>query len=289
MVHEFGGVWTRQKLTVLEAYLQFYVTALKNQPFTLHYADAFAGTGVHAPFQNEDQEVLVPLEDFRGSVMTALEVSPGFDEFHFNDLNPNHASELRTIREANSEKTIHIYEQDANQFVPAFCAKLTAKDRAVLLLDPYSTQLNWETLKFVAESKKVDLWLLFPVSVILRMTPRDGAKVRPEWKSTLDRLLGDDGWERSLYKPIETPAIDDLFGDNDPIPLSERLNTKELEQWVTRRLKELFPYVAQPVPLNNRGKPLFLFYFAVSNDNPNAWRLADRAASHIIKKNLGND
>lgn len=49
MKHTFGGLWTQEKLQVLEKYLQFYATALKNQPFTLHYVDAFAGTGSHDP------------------------------------------------------------------------------------------------------------------------------------------------------------------------------------------------------------------------------------------------
>ena len=287
--HEFGGLWTRKKLSVLEAYLKFYVTALNNLPFTLHYADAFAGTGTHAPTLEGDQELLVPYEDFRGSVLTALDVSPGFDQFHFNDLNPEHVSELHAIKAMYPNKRIHVHEQDANQFVPSFCASLLRSDRAVLLLDPYSTQLDWNTLKHVADSGKVDLWLLFPISVILRMTPRDGTRIKPEWKNTLDRLLGTNRWEESLYRPLETPMIEDLFGDPDPIPASERLNTKELKQWVTNRLKELFPYVAQPVPLNNKGRPLFLFYFAVSNDSEKAWRLADRAASHIVKQNIGDD
>ena len=34
-----------QKLGILEAYLDAYTTALKNQPFELVYVDAFAGTG----------------------------------------------------------------------------------------------------------------------------------------------------------------------------------------------------------------------------------------------------
>ena len=45
MKHEFGGLWTRTKLQALEQYLIFYTTAMKNQPFTVHYVDAFAGTG----------------------------------------------------------------------------------------------------------------------------------------------------------------------------------------------------------------------------------------------------
>lgn len=72
--HKFGGIWTRMKLDVLGQYLRFYVTALKNQPFTLHYADAFAGTGTHSPMDDEGQELLVPYEDFKGSVLTAVNI-----------------------------------------------------------------------------------------------------------------------------------------------------------------------------------------------------------------------
>ena len=41
----FGGKWTRDKLQILGAYLDAYTTALKHQPFTLWYVDAFAGSG----------------------------------------------------------------------------------------------------------------------------------------------------------------------------------------------------------------------------------------------------
>ncbi len=41
----FGGSWTKEKLDILQRYLNAYTTALKNQPFRLWYIDAFAGTG----------------------------------------------------------------------------------------------------------------------------------------------------------------------------------------------------------------------------------------------------
>ncbi len=288
MTHKFGGIWTQKKLEVLDSYLKFYVNALKNQRFTLHYADAFAGTGSHTPKDDLGEEVLIPYEDFRGSVLTALEVDPGFDVFHFNDLDPTHVQELEILRGKHPSKDIRIETKDANDFVPEFCASLGASDRAVLLLDPYSTQLNWHTLKHVAASEKVDLWLLFPISVILRMTPKDGAKIRDEWKGTLDRLLGTDEWQNSLYKPIERPPIEDLFGEEPVGPGFERVNTSELEAWVDNRLSEIFQWVAKPVRLKNNGRPLFLFYFAVSNSSPRALGLARKVASQIVKK-FGND
>lgn len=289
MKHTYGGIWTRKKLAVLEAYLKFYVTALKNKPFTLHYADAFAGTGSHVPSGDSNQDLLIPYEDFKGSVLTALDVEPGFHQFHFNDLNPKHVRELREIREYYPTKHIQLYQQDANQFVPEFCSKLGWSDRAVLFLDPYSTQLDWSILEYVAASGKVDLWLLFPASVILRMTPIKEDRVISEWKNTLNRLLGTNEWEKSLYRPVKKPPMDDMFGDPVLRPVAERVNTEELKNWVTDRLKDVFPYVAEPVSLDNQGHPLFFFYFAVSNPNKKAWGLANRAASHIIKHNMGRD
>ncbi|HCS29441.1 MAG TPA: hypothetical protein DIW43_18445 [Spongiibacteraceae bacterium] len=287
MKHQFGGIWTSKKLLALEHYLAFYVKALRNQPFMLHYADAFAGTGSHVPAVEEGQALLMPLENFGGSVEKALEVVPSFDRYHFNDLNPSHVRELEKIKANHPARDIHIYQQDANQFVPEFCRGLKRGDRAVLLLDPYSTQLDWATLKYVADSGKVDLWLLFPISVILRMTPTQGTKVRPEWQNTLNRLLGTDQWMDALYKPIDVPPINDLFGEIDSLQ-TQRLNVDELERWVTLRLKTLFPYVGEPMRLENNGRPLFSFYFAVSNENPAAWGLAAKAASHIRNKLVGN-
>lgn len=286
MRHEFGGLWTQKKLYVLEQYLEFYTTALKNQPFILHYADAFAGTGTQDPKVANSQGELIPLEGFNGSVRTALSATPCFHQYHFNDLNPDYICELEKIRDENPDKKIYVSRCDANDFVPKFCKSMNYNDRAVLLLDPYNTELDWHTLKHVADSQKVDLWLLFPISVIFRLTPRDGAKIRPEWRKTLNRLLGTDDWESALYEVKEEPVIDDLFSSSDPNTPYERLNVMELKAWVLGRLRELFSYVAEPVTLTNNNSPLFLFFFAVSNPDKKAWGLADRAATHIIKSQI---
>lgn len=44
-LQQFGGDWTQAKLEAVRKYLVAYTTALKKQPFTLNYIDAFAGTG----------------------------------------------------------------------------------------------------------------------------------------------------------------------------------------------------------------------------------------------------
>ncbi len=282
MDHEFGGIWTRQKLEILKKYLSFYTIALKNQPFTLHYADAFAGTGTQTQKKKASQEDLLPRESFEGSVLTALSIEPSFGHYHFNDLDPNHIKSLHDIKAQHPEKQISITQQDANLFVPEFCDKLKSMDRAVLFIDPYNTELDWVTLEYVAKSEKIDLWLLFPLSNALRLTPKDGARIIPEWNDKIDRLFGTTEWKEALYKPKERPMISDLF-DAEPEEELERINPDVLQDWVTEKLKGIFRYVAKPVCLKNNGRPLFSFYFAVSNPSPKAWGLADRAAKTILK------
>lgn len=285
MDHEFGGAWTQKKLAILGKYLSFYTQALKNMGFTLHYVDAFAGTGSHIPDTDGAQLSLIDKNALQGSVKAALQIEPGFHHYHFNDLNPDHVAELEKLKSECPGKTITITQKDANEFVPEFCRSLSKNDRAVLFLDPYSTQLNWDILKEVAATEKIDVWLLFPISVIVRMMPNEADRIKPEWNETLTRLLGTDEWQSALYVPIEEPAIKDLFGDvsSDASDSKERLNWRELQNWVTKRLKDLFPYVAEPVELKNNNRPLFSFYFLVSNKSEKAQQLANKVAKSILQ------
>lgn len=284
MIHKFGGHWTRVKLEILKEYLIFYSSALKGQPFTLHYADAFAGTGSIQPHKTSEEQ-LFPLEDLKGSVLTALETEPGFRHYHFNDINPDHIDALHEIKDNHPHKHISITKLDANEFVTQFCTSLRGKSRAVLFADPYNTEFKWSTLEIIARSKKIDLWLLFPISALLRMTPKDGEKVRPEWEPKINGLLGTDKWMEALYKPVEKTDQPDLFSQQDEDDSTERVNPYELQAYVKSRLEEIFSFVAKPVLLKtNRGSPLFSFFFAVSNPQKAAWELAQKAASHIIKK-----
>ena len=73
-----------------------------------------------------------------------------------------------------------------------------------------------------------------------------------------------------------------LFGNGNMI---KNVNTKALSDYITERLGTLFPAVAKSPRLlyNTKNSPLFLFCFAVANDNPKAHGLALRIADHILK------
>ena len=87
----FGGDWTEEKLRRVEKYLKAYNVALKNQPFTREYIDAFAGTGYREVKQSDSKAgLLLPElveEDCEyfvdGSARIALKVKPPFHKFTF--------------------------------------------------------------------------------------------------------------------------------------------------------------------------------------------------------------
>lgn len=282
-VNKFGGPWTQIKIDILRKYLRFYTIALQNI-FTLHYADAFAGTGRQSPKITESQIDLIPQEDFNGSVLTALEIEPGFHKYHFNDLDPIYIEALWEIRDQYLDKDITITEMDANFFVPQFSKQLGKKDRAVLFVDPFSTELDWDTLVHIGRSKKIDMWLLFPLSVIVRMTKKEGGII-PEWRRTLNRLLGTNEWENALYTPKEQPPIADMFGHEQSEGM-ERLNPLAVQDWVKLRLEEEFSYVSEPLMLKNKNRPLFSLFLAISNESDKAKALAKRVVRNITKDYL---
>lgn len=266
--HEFGGEWTRIKLEILEKYLQIYTIALKNQPFNLHYVDPFAGTGQRDD-EDKNSDPLLELEALKGSAKRALECKNPFHEYHFNDLKKEHVDALNEIRLEHPEKKIHITQKDANIFVSEFCKKLGKSDRAVIFLDPYSTAVDWKTLQTIATSQKIDLWMLFPISTLLRILPQDGP--REEWRLCLERMLGTSDWEKAFYIKQE-PSTGDLFEQQES--KMERRDYESVISFVTDRLKEIFPYVNEPTRLSQKSSLLFLFYFAVSNPHPKAKALA---------------
>jgi len=278
---KFGGHWTVEKLNILSDYLEFYVDALKKQPFRKVYIDAFAGSGKVETRSGEEQ--------ITGSIRLALQAKNKFDKYVFIEKNPECAAELQQIVDtkfADMKSIVDIHNADCNEKLIEFCDMTKLADfwkgnRAVLFLDPYATEVKWATLQAIANTKAIDLWYLFPFSAAQRMLPKDGAV--ESWKAKLNDLFGDTGWEERFYKP--DPQLN-LLGDERII---KDVNTIELAAYIGERLKSIFPYVADNPRLlyNTKMSPLFLFCFAVSNDNPKAYGLAKKVAEdHILKKGV---
>ncbi len=289
----FGGNWSDRKLQALSRYLKFYTTALKRQKFSLIYIDAFAGTGkVHVATGRDpkNQPLLAGMEQeekdeeqYRhGSPLVALTIDPPFDEFIFIDKNEQSLRNLQeqVAKQNHTEKSISYLPGDANEELVKVCRKIHWKShRAVAFVDPFATEVKWETIEQIANTKSVDLWLLFPAMAVNRMLPKDG-KISPQWKDKLNECFGTNDWLKVFYKTNDQPTIfdDNSFTMKIPNPF------EALGGFVNDQLKTIFPGVSNKniILKNSRNSPLFLLCFACSNPNPKAYSLAIKIANHII-------
>ena len=212
----FGGPWTKEKLDILEAYLDAYTTALKNQPFKLIYIDAFAGAG-QIERHDDDGDTIGFL---RGSTERAIRIQDKpFDELIFIEKDIARCAELEKLRHRYRERNISIERGDANRILSDLRRDWRAC-RGVLFLDPFSIEVDWSTIKRVASFNALDIWILFPVHTVMRMLPtsKQPDEISPEWANRLTTVFGDESW-RELYR------------ENPQQTLSENLARYEIEVW----------------------------------------------------------
>lgn len=292
MVHQFGGQWTERKLLVLEKYLQAYTTALKNFPFQKLYIDAFAGTGYRDIRREEQpgegvQHTLFPdlvesePQDFLdGSARIALQVKPHFDRYIFIERRPEHCAHLESLKSefpALSDR-IAIDQGDANIKLQQLCGMFLRKTRAVLFLDPYGMQVEWSTIEAVAQTKKIDLWLLFPLGIGVNRLLKKSGDIPESWRHRLNLLLGTDDWYKEFYEKESVPT---LYGDDEERLVKVKMET--IGRYFNNRLKSIFAGVAEEpgVLRNSSNNPLYLLCFAVGNESGKS--IALRIAQHLLK------
>lgn len=282
----FGGGWSDKKLDVLAEYLRAYTTALKNQPFELIYIDAFAGAG-RALVEEQKEDSLFNDADLEsdasyrhGSPLQAIQTDPPFHRFVFIDRNEESMAALREQceqTEAARSGRISYITGDANEELRKIAKGNWRGKRAVAFLDPYALHVTWETIKAIADTKAIDMWLLFPAMAVNRMLPRSGI-VPDEWAKKLIETFGDDEWRRVFFQTGQA----DLLGFE---PISKTPEPfQRLSEYVTSRLRSVFAGVVdEPLLLRNSGNsPLFLLCFG--SGHPTGAVIAKRIAKHIIDK-----
>jgi len=275
--HTFGGPWTEEKLTRLRKYLEAYTVIFtkheRARRFRRVYVDAFAGTGIRKQSSGETSEYSLPLfeEDYeaqqfiKGSAQVALEIEPPFHEYLFIEKDPAFAADLAELKHSYAKLAdrIVVRKGDANTILVEWTrASDWYCQRAVVFLDPYGMQVEWPTLKALAETKAVDLWLLFPLGQgVNRLLTRDAPPTGP-WADRLTATFGTDEWRTAFYRP----SSQSHFLDDDPRYVKEA-RFESITRFFLKRLDSIFEKVA-PNPLvlrNSKNNPIFLLCFAAAN------------------------
>jgi len=306
-LHTFGGPWTDQKLGILRDYLTAYTTALSKAKFKKGYIDAFAGTGQRESsasaklkksksLQQEKGSRQVELPDIinsaevadepaqrflDGSARVALQCIPAFDRYVFIEKNSVRCQQLEQLKIDFPEmaEKISIKQGDANTQIQEMCNKNWRQYRAVLFLDPYGAQVRWKTIEAIANTKAIDLWVLFPLGPVNRMLTQSG-KIPQEWRDCLSELLGTEDWYDHFYQVDETQT---LFEKRKHLV---KARYERVATYFLGRLSNCFAGVARnpAVLYNSKNSPLYLLCFAAGNRA--GAPIALQIATHILKMGL---
>lgn len=296
--HHFGSdAWTERKLAALEIYLRQYRLIFTRHPgaryFKTIYVDAFAGTGSRVETSatevntNQgglfDNEPAMPLPDEyrRGSARIALDLESPFDEYIFVDKNPVHVGELNRMIDTDFPRLVDrckVWHGDGCEILRELCTyRDWKKQRAVVFLDPYGMNVEWAVLEWIANTKAIDLWLLFPLGMgANRLLKRDGLP-NAGFASKLTRVFGTTDWNQ-FYRQ---PATDDLFVES-PAAETKHATLEDIGNFYLERLSSIFSGVAPrtKVLANSRGNPMYLLFFA--SGNPKGAKTAIKIADYLM-------
>ncbi|MGK9236397.1 three-Cys-motif partner protein TcmP [Inquilinus limosus] len=284
--HEFGGVSTDLKLSLVEGYLRAFTTALKGKFSELWYIDAFAGTGERTVLQlGRESNLLEPateerLDRRRGSAQIAIDILPPFHRLIFMDKNSRHCLALNELKSKHQDRNIEIFEGNANEVITTIIKKFDWKNkRAVMFLDPYGMSVNWQTLEAIRSTNAIDIWYLVSLAGLFRQAPHNAAALDESKRTAITRMLGTTDWEQAWYQKLERT---DLFGEIDAIH-ARTADVEAIENYVGDRLRTLFPKVLPPLRLrSDRNVSQFSLFFLISNPENRAIGLATKIANHIL-------
>lgn len=266
----FGGQWTKEKLTIIDDYLNFYTTAMSKQKVKLVYIDAFAGSG---------QTILSDGSEVDGSAIKSLQYN--FDEYYFIEIDIERIESLKKIiqtRFPEKISKIHIINDNCNKSLIDILNRLTVYQRGVMFLDPYALELEWSVLENASKTGVLDVWYLFPLNAFVRNLPKDKGYSESTSKK-LDSILGTHDWEAALYRESLQISLWETAS-------YERVNFDELVGFITRHMRTVFPYVSPKsrVLKNSKNSPLFILYFMMTNKSHKAIGLGSKVVSQIFDK-----
>lgn len=287
----FGGEWTKQKLYIIDHYLGAYSIALKNQKVKRIYVDGFAGSGKTELKSKCESENYTPIslwgEEEQSHEETVIDGSAllslkyDFDEYYFLELDESRISILRANIEREYPKKlkkVHFVNGDTNRTLLDVVSKITKYDRCLMFLDPYALELKWETLEAIAGCGVVDLWYLFPLSMV-RLLDK-GREISEANRQKVSSILGTDEWYDKLF--VKSSQIS-LFGDE----AFTRVSYEDILKYIKDRFSSIFPFVSPDSKvLRNevRKSPMFMLCFMMTNTSPKAQSLAAKLVKDIIKK-----
>lgn len=284
-ISEWGGKWTEKKLDAFSKYVWSYLKIMKSHPYwKTIYFDGFAGCGSR---KKEKSELFIQLrlteEDetvYKSSAERVLFVKDDlrFDYYYFIDTKKSSIQKLEEILNSlkvSDGRSLAFRTGDANKWLIELSKTLkTNKYSALIFLDPFGMQINWESIESLKGTRS-DIWILIPTGVIVnRLLDKKGElKFLRKLQSFFG--LNEEQIRNEFY---ETKVEDTLFGEAE-ITKKVLQPIEKISYLYLKRLTTIWDFtISKPLRLdNNHGFPIFHFVFASNKIN------AVKIANQIIK------
>lgn len=274
------GRWSEEKLDLLAQYLKAYSDIMNNQKTSnnpagkpwlqaYYYIDAFAGS--IRPRAKEDEQRYID-----GSPLRALQTEPQFDAYWFIDISPQRVERVERLRKEFPSHSIEIWQGNCNEIL---CNEIIAripyrsKKRAFVFLDPYGLQVDWETIRELANTRTCDIFINFSVMGVTRLLPRDKPP-ESEVIEQLSKVMGSTDWIAQIYQPPAHVQLSLFPVEQEPAISRESIRAEWLAKLYTEQLGSLFSHVSRPVLMKNSTNSV-LYALCLASHNQTAVKITN--------------
>ncbi|MCL2220197.1 MAG: three-Cys-motif partner protein TcmP [Chitinispirillia bacterium] len=285
---KWGSDWTIAKLDAFKKYVDAYLTIMevhkhKGNWLTLYF-DGFAGSGdcgaEKGSVKAKAESLLLDFgieeadtEIYKGAAERVLELKKKFNYYYFIDLDEQSLKKLQErLTRFDMGPQLQFRAGDANKYIAELAAALkrNKKFKALVLLDPFGMQINWESIELLRDTAS-DVWILVPSGVIInRLLDRKGEL------TNLKKLCSFFGMtEEEIRKEFYTEDVNNtLFGEETVIQKKQD-SIKKIADLYIKKLGYVWKYVT-PKPLIMRNtKNVTIFHFVFASNNKTGLQIAN--------------
>lgn len=146
-------------------------------------------------------------------------------------------------------------------------------------------EVEWRTLEKIANTKAIDLWILFPLGqavnrLLTKNLPPEG------WARRLDLFFGSSEWKERFYRPVPEqtllfPADDGEYVGPD---VGRVAKLEDIGDYFIERLSSVFERVSKEklTLRNSRNVPIYLLCFAAGAEH--GAETAVKIANYLLKQ-----
>jgi three-Cys-motif partner protein len=157
-----------------------------------------------------------------------------------------------------------------NEIIPKI--PQSSKKRAFVFLDPYGLQVEWETIKALADTKACDIFINFSVMGVTRLLPK-AQSPDLEVIARLNKVMGNTDWINQIYREPASNQLS-LFGQSESTLSRETIQAEWLSLLYTKQLGDLFEYVSKPVLMRNSTNSV-LYALCLASHNQTAIKITN--------------